>query len=144
MGVMARLLLIALIPGASACSGLAQVVVPARPTPLPTATPNPRDIAPPGAQLTPYAVQRLVLDTLPFPANTLAIPSLTTVYNGDGTWTARATISERLRDPVASDSARAEVVTTSFEWTIREGDRSVTLTNEEGHRWMDKNWHPGP
>lgn len=154
MGLIARLLPITLIPLVAACSGVAQVIVPPRPTPLPTVTPHPRDIAPPGARLTPYAIQRLVLDTLPFPANTLAIPSLTTIYNGDGTWTARATITERLhivatpppggsRD-LAPANDRVEIVTTPFEWTVSDADRSVTLTNEEGRRWMTKNWHPGP
>lgn len=139
-----RLLLVGLIPIATACSGVAQVVAPARPTPLPTVTPNPRDVAPSGAQLTPYAVQRLVLETLPFPANTLAIQSLSTVYNGDGTWTVQAEISERVRDLTAGDAAKAQIVSTSFRWTVVEADRSVTLVNDEGQRWMQKNWHPGP
>ena len=131
---------------ATACSGTARARLLARPTPLPTATPHPRDVAPPGAQLTPYSVQRIVLDTLPFPANTLAIGTMTTSYNGDGTWTAQAEIAERTPDPaVTGDPAgRPELVSTHFVWTVSDRDRSILALNDEGQRWMAEHWHPGP
>lgn len=136
---------LALTVTTTACSGVAVVLTPARPAPAPAATPHPRDVPPPGAHLTPYTVERIVLDTLPFPANTLALGTLTTVYNGDGTWTAQAIIGERVRStPTETSPGIASIVYTRFRWTISDSDRTILSLNDEGRQWMADHWHPYP
>ena len=113
--------------------------------PAPTATPRPWDVPPPGATLTPYTVQRIVLDTLPFPANTLALANLTSVYNGDGTWTVQTVIGERVPDPASTPLGQERRIEyTRFVWTVSDLDRSILALNPEGQEWLSRQWAPWP
>lgn len=136
---------LALATTTTACTGVTAVLTPARPVPAPAATPHPRDVPPPGANLTPYTVERIVLDRLPFPANTLALGTLATVYNGDGTWSAQAIIGERIRStPTDTSPGTASIVYTRFRWTISDTDQTILALNDEGQQWLADHWHPYP